>query len=421
MKRFNKHSYHYVGAVIVVALIVTISFQNCGKAGFDTGVEDTSVDLGSLSPTVASAPQAFDAAFDSISYMGCFGNGAVGKPGFYTISAGAFGTKGGIKVRTDFVDYALKNIRPIAPAREASTEQIKEFLSKTPANVSSMPQVAFRRINDLTSVQTNSNQATLGIDFINIIFDPTDDRIMDPMLRAPNTFVNYFPMAPSSSRKFEARLNFNNNELLARDVRYSLNLPESRLALTFAANNRTSAYRTPSSDTSKGFGRSYALKFSVPRFHYTYFPENILTEVTEVNLENGQATTDGFDCEKIRLKVYRPKDRAQCPAQSIAALSDPTIKSKLDVVRQHLKAEFWDVNISLKCAVPKDPGSDCYPTDQTDPVTRQPFDVAYNQDNPDPLFPPTPCFSQASNYPSDIAANPPKPWCPQYVSFCVKQ
>jgi hypothetical protein len=413
MKRVQKHSYWYAGVTVVVALIVTISFQNCGKAGFETGDSSGGINLGSVDQTKVLAPLAFSASFDTVSYMSCFGNGTLAKPGFYSIQAGAYTTMGGMRVTPEFVTYAQNpnNIPPRYPDQYASIDLVKQFLAETPNNISSMPQMAIRRRVDLRVVQSNSKQATLGIDFINLTFDPTDDRIMDPILRASQTApnVSYFPMAPAASRYFEGKMNYNTNEILTRDVRYDMN-NYSMLTLTFAADSSTSAFRTPSPNVARAHGRGYQFSFVQPPNHYLYAPENILGSVLEINLENGAATGSNFSCPAgLRLRISRPGDRNKavnqggCPADPVSSLDIPEYRNRLNIIRRHLKAEHWDVSVNNLCAVPRD--GDCYPTN-TNPV----FPVAYAQ--------PAECFSEATSYPPGTTL--PQPWCPQYVSFCTK-
>lgn len=433
MKRIKKPSVWLTGTGVVCALTIAVFFQNCGKAGFDADGSDISLSVGKVSQEKVSAPMAFSATFDQISYMSCFGSSAAGKAGFYSIRAGGYGAKGGLRMNKAFMDYANQAVSPIYPAVLPSTEQVKQFLSETPVNVGSAPQMAIRERADLRSVRTAGSAAALNVDFVNLTLDPTDDRVMDPVIRAPAnaSFVNYFPLGTynmtSNLRDFEASLTYNsgNNsssaELLTEAVTNDLGMYSS-LTLTFPENVGTSVPKTPdASNTGRAYGRGFYLGFTMAPGAYLYAPENILSSVSEYDLETGNTATDpnaagtpvaaSWTCDpSMRVKIYRPADRDACPPESFASLADPAKKAKLETIRRHLKAEYWDVNVSSMCAVPRE--GDCYPPD-TNPANGLPYPVEYTTG--------AACFSAAKMADYPPGATLPVNWCAQYVSFCIKQ
>lgn len=399
MKRFRHFSLLTVVAV-VGAVIIPVTFQNCGKAGFESQPVEDEIVLNQVSTEAANAPFAFDASYDQISYMGCFGQDALGKEGYYTIKAGAYEV-GGMGVTEDFMTYAKTQIKPIYPATVASVDQIKQFLYDTPANSGAVPQMAIRVIQKLSDVRAAGSAATLGIDYINLLADPTDDRLMDPMVKAPNSLINYFPMAPSSTRRMEAKLTYNSSENLAHNVRYDLGI-YSMLTLTYSADG-SSLPRTPSTNPAQAHGRGYLFRFTQPGT-YPYAHDNVIDSITERNLTGAGAAVPWNCSPARRYMIVRTADRVvQCPMDSIAEMNDPNYKKELEIVRRHLKAEHWDVSVKRRCVVPRE--GECYP--RAGNGTQIP--VEYNTA--------AACYNANGSYPD---GNIPTPWCAQFVSVCTR-
>lgn len=85
--------------VSLLALGVVVSFQNCGKAGFDSSGEvEGAVDANSIDPRMVSAPFPLEANLNVVSYMSCPASGAVTKGRdavdlnnpYFTVRAGAY-------------------------------------------------------------------------------------------------------------------------------------------------------------------------------------------------------------------------------------------------------------------------------------------------------------------------------------------
>ncbi|MBX3033751.1 MAG: hypothetical protein KF865_07465 [Bdellovibrionaceae bacterium] len=422
-------------SVIVAALLLSVSFQNCGKAGFD-GQDPLSLDLSSSDLT--GTPFAFDATFDQISYNSCAASNLAGYSGFYTLMAGAY-QSGGVWTTAEFKNYmsgASAPVKPIYPATTLTVDQIKQHLASTPENVEAIPQMALRLRTNIQQVRTpNSSGATEGLDYISMLGDLTDDRWMHPLVNDPGSAL-FFNLAPNNARRLEARLTYNKDEGLAKGLRMDLS-SSSVLALTFRdradmgdATRVRVPYVTkpdgtvgPTGDSTVGFGRGYYLTFdrglsqytrairatvdpgSVPVPH-TLNPDNLLTEIREVNLRTPSAgTTATWACpESRRYVVVQPGDADQyCPQDPFVYMNDPAYRLEYEIVRRHLKSENWRISIQYRCVVPIE-GS-CY-------VTREPSGAApmieYDQTQP--------CYQSVS----DVSYGNPIPTkrCAQYVSFC---
>ena len=99
-------------------------------------------------------------------------------------------------------------------------------------------------------------------------------------------------------------------------------------------------------------------------------------------------------------------DRAGCPSHTFAELQDPTRRSKLEVIRHHLRADQWDVNVDYMCAIPKQ-GVSCY--NENDSVIKS---VEYSGVKE--------CFDPTVAGTSYINGVKPVQWCAHYISICTR-
>ncbi len=403
MRQYQKFSAWITGSLALFAILVTVFFQNCGKAGFDADPGAADLALSTLSTKNASAPFAFDSTFDQISYMSCIG-GDANKDAFYSIKAGGY-ENGGLKISDAFMAYAKSKVPAIYPATAPSVAQLKQYLSETPANVGASPQISVRLRTDLRSVfSSNGSAGAYGIDYLNILMDPTDDRIMDPLFY--NTgFTNYFSFAPLESRIFENKLAYNSNESATSQFRKTLR-SQGVLALTYASSISGSDPRGLQPTFSRASGRGYILDFrqagSVP---YKYSTEAVMSTVSEMDLSTSAASGTWACAAPDQIKIVRVSDRAICPMDAATRLGDAAYRRRMQRIRRHLKAEYWDVSIDNACAVPK--VGECYSADAAK------SGVEYNVG--------AACYDGVNAADGVYGASPPIKRCAQYVSFCFRQ
>lgn len=116
-----------------------------------------------IDKTTKEAPFAFDLAVDTISYNSCTNYQKAGSggsiPGFkigvsegFVDSTGNGAVKAGLKLRTDFLQYAGRNLKPQFPSTIISAEQVQTLLSNSPENKNSYIQFAVRTKKDLRIV-----------------------------------------------------------------------------------------------------------------------------------------------------------------------------------------------------------------------------------------------------------------------------
>ncbi|MGE9745503.1 hypothetical protein AB1A81_17310 [Bdellovibrio bacteriovorus] len=413
--RFKKATWRAVGGIFA-SFVLIVSFQNCGKAGFDSDLDSTldagltdaelSAKYGSTTGAKVSAiPFAFDAGFDTITYNSCADTHLRNNPAFFSIKAGAYST-GGIKLTNEFFDYADTNFNPVYPATELTENQYKEYLADSPANNGAVATMAIRVKNSLTDVYTATNKLTLWTDVIPLVAPLTDSLVMDSFAQK-NTTANYFPFSPES-RVMEAQMNFNSSESLANEYRSTF-MTAAILSLTFMPNNgELYEVRSPAATTpvKTAYGKGYSLVFTPAPVSGAAVnnPNNILSSISEYDLQSANGSVKSWNCGR-RYAVIRTQDASSlCPAQSYSDISgNATYRSELAVMRRHLRADQWDVNVALKCVVPKG-GVSCYKEESINgaPVTE--YDLTKE------------CFRENGSYSTTV----PNSRCMHWVTVCTR-
>lgn len=419
-------------AVAGAAGILIFGFQNCGKAGFDEALDQ--VPMGQVDAASSAAPFAFDATFDQITYNSCAGRGLSSDKGFFTLKAGAY-EQGGVSVRPAFIEYAKSKLKPIYPATTVSVEQIKQFVVGTTENAEAQLQMSLRyegAPQKLLSPPTGGAPAA-SVDFINLLTDLTDDRMMEPIFRNAGTKFNYFPLGMDSNQRIlEGRITYNNDDGMSDFVRTQLH-NNVNLSLTYSAFRETPGLaRQPAGvapTANVAYGRAYSLKFAPEVAPMTYAlnggnrvlpniknPANIVSQIQEINLENPAISAGAiWQCpENLRFTIVRAQDAipvngaTSCPKDDYGSIGDAEYRRKLEIVRRHLRPDQWDVSIHGNCVVPKQ-GS-CYKSE-----TGIEEKVEYNQA--------IECYQNVAEYAdaSPLPDGTTKKRCAQFVSICIRQ
>lgn len=364
-----------LSAVFACGLLI-FAFQNCGKAGFDSAL-DTEADLAS-NATDTGAPFAFNATFDQITYNSCFGVGLGSNPAFFTLKAGSY-DGGGVNLNTAFIDYVKTKLKPQYPSTTITVEQMKTYVGETVENNTATLQMALRTRGAPQQVRNpTGNSPALNTDYVNLMTDLTDDRIMEPIFRGQGAVVNYFPLAAvQSQRVMEAKITYNADEGVAYSLRNDLS-NSGMLALTYTGPTGTSAFsaRIPngSKDQTIAYGRGYTLMYAADIAPLTQAikqsttvapnsrnPNNILVGIQETNLMTPSTSSGAvWTCAQgRRYAIVKTSDApVYCPADSVDRMSDANYRRELEIVRRHLPASQWDVSIDRRCVVPK--SGSCY-------------------------------------------------------------
>lgn len=421
-----------LSAVIACGLLV-FAFQNCGKAGFDQALDDGD-NLASSSQDT-SAPFAFNSTFDQITYSSCFGTGLTGNSAYFTLKAGAY-DGGGVNMTSTFLSYMNSTLKPQYPSTTVTVEQMKAYVGDTVENNTATLQMALRTRGAPQQVRnpTGSSPA-LNTDYVNLMTDLTDDRIMEPIFRALGGVVNYFPLAATTAQSMmEASITYNGDEGVAYSLRNDLT-NNGMLALTYTAQSGASAFaaRVPAgatttdssgnstTDNTVAYGRGYTLGFAPDIAYYTKLlhpelgapasntarpnsrnPNNIMVTVSEVDLANPTVNAGSWTCDSNRrYLIVRAADAAACPADDVSRMGDAAYRKELQIIRRHLAAAQWDVSVDRRCVVPK--SGSCYTNASGTEET-----VEYDQTNE--------CYQGIQGL-----ANPAiTKRCAQYFSICTR-
>lgn len=415
--RWSKTTWRAVSG-IVASLILVLSFQNCGKAGFDAEL-DSSIDpslsdaelvakYGSTQASrITNIPFSLDARFDQITYNSCAETQLTGNDTFFSLKAGAYRPAvGGVKLRQTFIDYINSNFYPVYPETVISQNQYKQYLADSPKNANSVPVMAVRVKSSLNDVYSTTNAVVLNTDVVPMVGYLTDPGVMDSYVAGNAPSATFFPFS-SQFKVLEAKMNFNSSEGLARNYR---NILMNTGALTLAyMEDSTTPYkpRSPASSTTlaTAYGRGYAFTFSQPTgATVANIPSNNIYAIREYDLENPSATVANWDCSR-KYKIIRSQDAATyCPAHSISDLTNETIRAEMEIVRRQYPADQWDFNVSHRCAVPKGSVS-CYKEE-----TYQGAAVGANYSLT------SDCFQPYGTY----TGSTPLPRCAQFISICLK-
>lgn len=370
MKMPNKQTTVKVAGVVAASLALVVSFQNCGKAGFDSSLDEIS-DYSSLDAAltskygsqvagkVSAVPFAFDGGFDQISYNSCAESNMSSSTAYYAIRAGAYQT-GGVGVTNNFVSYVNTNFSPIYPETSISKAQYAEYLGDSPNNINVMPTMAVRDRANLSSVYSANGSLALNTDVIPMADVLSSTYIMDTLLNNRGSLVRYFPFS-TNSRTLEANLKFNSDQSMSQSLRDILQV-QGQLTMTYLKDSNKIGSVVSASTTNKalGYGRGYRFSFGQQSGVSNGFaPLNVLQTLQEVDLSSGNVVQN-WNCNRV-YKVYLNRDAAACPAHTEAQLSaNPGLRQELDIIRRHFRADQWDVNVTNGCLVPKAHIVSCY-------------------------------------------------------------
>lgn len=365
--RLNKTVWRTV-SFTTASLLLVVSFQNCGKAGFDAELDSEVLDSSSdaaltakygsaTAQKVMNVPFAFETSFDQITYNSCAATHLQSNSAFASLQAGAY-YRGGISLSDDFYNYADSNFKPTYPATSLSTNQYKEYLADSPNNHNAVPNLAMRAKNDLTSVYANRANATapvLNVDIVPMVSKLTDTLVMDSFAER-DTVARYFPFSPEL-RTLEGALNYNANEDLARSFRETL-MNSGILALTYMEPD-AEIYKVRSASDSfpvrTAYGKGYTLSFSpfVASGAHPRNPSRIMNSVLETDLSSPNISATSWTCGRIFYVVRAADAAVHCPAHTYEEMQDPGVRTELAIARRHLRSDQWDLNVSRRCAVPK--------------------------------------------------------------------
>ena len=361
-----------------------------------------------------SVPFAYDLAIDTISYNSCVGiglnsNGAIhgfkiGANEGFVDTNGTGAVKGGLKLRSEFLQYLAKNLAPNFPNTTIVPSQISYILQSSSSNMASsaLPQLfvqyAVRTAADLNVVPdiiqsgpTSQIQATR--DGIYERSSMTDDAVLAAITKnvkfgPGGTVLSEGPRAYNvgtlaSPKAFEAALGYSSiaddsfpavatadeglgvAEQYSDNVRAKFNSSSYVLAVTYGNSSVAASAdittgvsfglngpkRKANSGPSHAYGRSYSLSFISKNPAKSSQRKNVLKTVVEKNLEDGiQAAGVSWSCDNVvimKTSEWNNK-KANLPACSeltASDLTDPVVKAKVANLRRHYADSQWGIGL----------------------------------------------------------------------------
>lgn len=502
-------------SIALLSIILIVGFQNCGKAGFDSATTDAT--LQSTNPA-SSAPFAYEASVDMITYNSCNSPSSQGKTYNFLIGSydsknstgGVVGqsstvAKSGVKLKSDFINYAYQVLKPDYPNPDIVASQVQRLLAESTLNAKVVPQLSVRSINKslrLNNVFSKTNTPSIGIDVLAVLGDLSNPTWADTLLanafpkKSKIEYADFFSIASNTQNRIEGAFHFNNNEQTAEDYRNAFNKIgniDAQLVLGFSYENEGMLISPESTDQevmSTAYGRGYQMTFSIPTAFaaspssWAYHPNNVVSKIEEYDLESGKAVADvAWDCN-LKFKIVRQEDadfewntvvlavdQAVTTDASIAAADKATRKEELiaaqasyygrtagatkagfcpkmnyltlmtvppqtsvygtgayagktyaeilEMVRRHLPASDWDINLEVGCVVPKKFG--CYQENEQGVTSGGSYYGKYKVANAVNKG----CFHQfdASYYKANQKYNGvlPVEWCNEFVTVCTKR
>ena len=159
----------------VMTFLLFIFSTSCTPSG--RGILGATTDITSqVDSATKSAPFAYDAAADTISYNSCIST-SVNSSNIHGLKIGASegftspltgAVKAGVKLRSDFLQQIGKSFKPEYPASTITPAQVLKILGKSDANKDAYLQIAVRRKSDLLAIpdfiNLNGKVARAGID-----------------------------------------------------------------------------------------------------------------------------------------------------------------------------------------------------------------------------------------------------------------
>ncbi len=439
-------------ALLTGITLVLLTFQNCGKSGFQT-VDEADLLSSSLNGTnpggKATAPIAYEVGLDSISYNSCVPN-VKGAPTYFTLKATAGGTRGGVRLSPDFLAAAGGSLRPILGNAQVLDVQYKELIENTSAGLET--QVALRSVTDFKASYTGTSPGGIWGSFDYLADDSWMTPVVESGRRAGNAFVGYSNRAPSNKSRLDFRFN---QDFPASDYWSSLLGTQSfractaqgcqgfgqfHIAVGFSEEGNRSVIRSPiaySSAQTKAVGRGYQLQFGYPS-DAPGAGMRVLKGINEYNLASGTPVVEGnsatqWRCTEIPIMSSRQRGPAMAP-QPAAAGCNPMSGTfaaqyysvmNIEKIREILPPSQWELGFqntpagSRLCVVPT--GMDCYPNEafpnyQTDGSQRPfPYYVQYD---------PTQTCINEDNMATELTrtnAGAINAVCAHYITVCTKQ
>lgn len=382
------------------AVLVLTAFSACQIQQSPSLLTSQNDSESAITRTLQATPFAYDLAVDTISYNSCVGSGLSnrGIPGFkiganegFVDNNGSGAVKGGLKLKSEFLQFVATNIEPNFPNTTVVPSQMQYLLQFSTANAGNYIQYAIRTTSDLKVVPDTIQPSLIPVGGRDGVYENavlSADPILSGITKevkfgAGKTVLSegpriYNAASSGSPKPFEATLAYNNvvdetfqaepgvndgqgaGEEYADRVRSKFISGAQILAVTYGnplnidptgsdSTGLNSPARRVSTDQTKAYGRGYQLNFISKNPALSSWRRNIVSTVTEKNLENGQPVSGvSWTCEHVVImkpnqfnnkKVSEPS----CSQLIAADLTNTNVAARVKNIRRHYPESEWGI------------------------------------------------------------------------------
>lgn len=419
------------------------------------------------------APFAYDIAADTISYNSCVNFAAdssstnnpvpgltIGVNEGFVYTNGNVAVKGGLKLRTAFLQYIGRYIKPQAPSLTITPAQVQSVLRNSTANQAAYLQYSIRRKTDLTlnidliSPGANNNLNTLipkpNRDAIVFLQDLTGGFVGNSLTKdvkytgtgivlaeGPRTYnlsdtpdpvpiqapfgLNQtadetlpistevttnpevkFGVAEYYSDLVRKKFNSTGNDRILLTAVFGGKALDAGFGTEGSGEETISQIRRQTTDVSKAFGRGYSLKFEPKVRNVAGWVNNVLsgTAVTEIDLSTGTTVSDVvWKCENflITLPSHYDNKKLNEPTCSPLVATDMNESRQLAVKKIRRQHSSADWNIGL--FIPKDTALGVTVADRI--ANRTKYQICVSPRKSSCYLPTTQIFSSVENLAKD--------------------
>ncbi len=401
-----KNSALVKGISVGTAAIAVFMMSSCGNPRGQSLLSARSTDKENIVKVLDKVPFAYDLALDTISYNSCVGAGLnqtgkihgikFGANEGFVDSNGSGAIKGGLKLKSDFLQYIAKNVDPTFPNTVVTPSQIQFILQNSESNKDLQIQYAVRTTSDLRvvpdvvdpgvpatitlnrdgiyagallakdpvltsitkNVQFGAGGAVLseGPRIYNVGTKGTPEAL-EASLGYSNAFDTSFPPVPQADDGLGAGEEYSDNvRAKFNSFSYILAVTYGNPALVSSADTTpsqglNSPKRKTETDFKKAFGRGYELSFVSKNSAKSSWKKNILSKITEKNLDDGKLVAGAsWTCENVvimKTNHFNNKKIAEPSCSELIAtdLQVPSIAAKVKNIRRHYSEDLWGIGL----------------------------------------------------------------------------
>ena len=347
----------FIAALVLIAGVAILVFQNCAPENLSDEVEDLST----------SDPFGYNAHFDKVAYLSCEGISQNYDPKtYFTFGIGAFGSSSGITISSEFwAQYSGLN------AKDKFS-----LIQKSNVNKNAVMQLTLRSPSYLQNGVYGNSSLLENYDYDNIWSSLSGDLGSEVMKLNPSQRLRYYV---SSQQDLVGSISFAKYyHGVSQGLREQLASRSLLLALSFRAGFTSQSpvqaitYKDAGGDGNGIFGSALVLDFDVPNYDPnnkfdSRYPKRILKTAKSFDLKTGQVSSASWDCPiSYQFKVV-PKpfqgSTSGCQINDFltdsSSLTDPFEIDRFENV-QKLIGTSWQINVKQNCVTPEGDQYACY-------------------------------------------------------------